>query len=82
MKIPAAPLELDVSIALQTSPGKLVVMKQEGFTKKTERRQKKEPKPKKPKQKKNKTKKPRRKAVCLYSLISEAVMHLKAYLPL
>lgn len=39
MKIPAASLELDMSLALQASPGKLGVMKWKGFTKKTERRQ-------------------------------------------
>lgn len=43
MEIPAASLELDVSIALQNSPGKLGVTKRKGFTKKTERKQKNAP---------------------------------------
>lgn len=86
-KISASSLKLDVSISLQTSPGKLSVMKWKRFTRKSKRMQKKR-KETKQKRNKNETKqknckrKYKIKALGLYSLISEAVLHLKAYLPL
>lgn len=80
IKISASFLTRDMSISLQTSPGKPSVIKQKEFTRRTEKSRKKK------KTNKNKAKQQQRKysrkALCLFSLISEAAIHLEPYLPL